>query len=428
MDKRTVVYQLFPRMFSKEGTLAAAEERLEEVKQTGINVIYLSPVFCADESPEGQSPRQIKSGMNNPKNPYRMKDFFHVDEEYGSDGDLKSFVKRAHEPGVKVWFDIVYMHCGPNAVFLKAHPDFVKRDENGEIINTEYNFPVINHENEGLREYLLSNVEYLVREFDCDGFRCDVGEAVPLDFWREARARAEKIKRDIAMLNEGMSREYLSVFDLDYNWTLWLKIVDTFVKGESAEELKKTHIELAREYGENSDKFIRYLDNHDTANDSGDDRYEKLLGYEGMQAVLFMLYTLDGIPFIYNGNEFCDKSRHSFSSNRFHGGLHVDRTCNRAGERFEFLKKITRIRNASAALYDGSLEWVENDNGQNVLTYARKAGDEAFLAVINTRNAPQSARVTLSLKAKEIVFAAGCTASEDGEIQAGAYGIMLIKL
>lgn len=362
MDKSTIIYQLFPRMFTTEGTLFAASQRLDEIQKTGINVIYLSPVFAADESLEGMSPRQIQSGMNNPKNPYRIKDYFHVDEEYGTDEDLKSFVKKAHAHGIKVLFDLVYMHTGPNAVFLDEHPDFVRRDENGGILCTDYNFPIINHENAELRSYLLSNVEYLVREFDCDGFRCDVGEAVPLDFWHETRKRAEQIKPDLIMLNEGMSNEYLSVFDLDYNWIFTDKIVDTFVKGKSAAELKNTWCSLAEKYAENADKFIRYLDNHDTVNDSYDNRYEKLLGHDGMEAVLFMLYTLDGIPLIYNGNEFCDTSRHSFASNRFHGGLHADRSSEKADERLAFLKRLSSLRTAYRAFSEGTLSWLESDN------------------------------------------------------------------
>ncbi len=98
-----------------------------------------------------------------------MKDYYQVDPEYGTDSDLKGFVAEAHKLGMRVMLDMVYMHCGPKAVFLKDHPDFVKRDKEGKIINSSYNFPELNLDNPELREYLWKNMEYWVKEFNVDG-------------------------------------------------------------------------------------------------------------------------------------------------------------------------------------------------------------------------------------------------------------------
>jgi hypothetical protein len=71
---RGVMYQIQPRAFTPEGTLRAATARLPKVAELGVDIIYLCPVFVADDDPnvQGWSPRQKKSGMNNPRNPYRM--------------------------------------------------------------------------------------------------------------------------------------------------------------------------------------------------------------------------------------------------------------------------------------------------------------------------------------------------------------------
>ena len=94
----------------------------------GVTVLYLCPVFVSDDdmNRDNWSPRQKASKMNNPRNPYRMKDFYHVDPEYGTDADLKAFVDEAHRLGMRVMLDMVYLHCGPKPVFLEEHPDFVK--------------------------------------------------------------------------------------------------------------------------------------------------------------------------------------------------------------------------------------------------------------------------------------------------------------
>ena len=133
---KAVIYQLYPRTFTSEGTLKEAEKLIPHLHDLGIDIISMSACNTEETSPHGQSVRQIASGMNNIKNPYRISDYFNVDEEYGTMDDLRDFVKAAHKYGLKVLIDLVYLHCGANAVFLKEHPEFVIRDENGEIIGS----------------------------------------------------------------------------------------------------------------------------------------------------------------------------------------------------------------------------------------------------------------------------------------------------
>ncbi len=52
---------------------------------------------------------------------------------------------------------------------------------------------------------------------DVDGFRCDVGDGVPLDFWVEARRRMKVVKPDSVLINEGCNWNYLlKGFDSSY--------------------------------------------------------------------------------------------------------------------------------------------------------------------------------------------------------------------
>ena len=120
-----VMYQIQPRSFTPEGTLRAATRKLPYLKDLGVTIAYLVPVMKMDDSRDKAfwSPRQIRSGFDNPKNQYRIADYFHVDEEYGTDEDLKAFCREAHRLGLKVVFDLVYLHCGPTAPFLREHPE-----------------------------------------------------------------------------------------------------------------------------------------------------------------------------------------------------------------------------------------------------------------------------------------------------------------
>jgi cyclomaltodextrinase len=63
-----------------------------------------------------------------------MKDYYHVDPEYGTDEDLKAFIAEAHRLEMRVLLDLVYLHCGPT--FAKEHPQLVKRDALGDVVTT----------------------------------------------------------------------------------------------------------------------------------------------------------------------------------------------------------------------------------------------------------------------------------------------------
>ncbi|MBQ2707332.1 MAG: hypothetical protein IJF67_03640 [Clostridia bacterium] len=221
--KNGVMYQLFLRPFTPEGTFKAAEAMLPHLASLGVDIIYLCPFFAADtdEDEAGWSDRQRGSNLGQPKNPYRIADYFHVDEEYGTDEDCVNFVAAAHELGMRVIFDLVYFHCGPTAVFLAEHPDYVMLDEDGKIAVGQWRFPRLNYENRELRDYLIANMKELIERFDVDGYRCDVGDGVPLDFWEEAREAIEPLKDGLMMLNEGHKKEALDkAFELNYGYNL----------------------------------------------------------------------------------------------------------------------------------------------------------------------------------------------------------------
>ena len=99
--KSAVVYQIVLRTFTREGTFKAATEMLDHVRSAGVDVVYLAPFVEMDRDMDksGWSPRQIKSGFDSPKNPYRISDYDKIDPEYGDYADFKAFNDKAHELG-----------------------------------------------------------------------------------------------------------------------------------------------------------------------------------------------------------------------------------------------------------------------------------------------------------------------------------------
>ncbi len=383
-----VMYQIQPRAFTPEGTLKAATARLPKVAEMGATVVYLCPVFVSDDdmNRDNWSPRQKASKMNNPRNPYRMKDFYRVDPEYGTDDDLKVFVAEAHRLGMRVMLDMVYLHCGPKPVFLEEHPDFVKRDAEGNIKNAGWSFPALNLANPELREYLWLNMEMWVRDFDVDGFRCDVSDGIPLDFWETARDRLEALRPDVGMLAEGRRREdQLKAFDLNYSFRWRAAVARVYDKDEPASLIRTTWESKAAERPQGA-RFIRYIDNHDISNDDWHNRREKAWGAKGVEAALVMLFTLDGVPFLYNGQEVADTARHSIFGRSPIDWANGQTPAGNA--RFAFCRKLCAMRRGERALTHGAVAWLDNDAPDAVLSYLRTLGEEQVIAIGNPKNRP----------------------------------------
>lgn len=385
--EKSVVYQIYLRAFTPEGTFKAAMRHLPAIAELGADIVYLASTAGHDDDMDMTywSPRQKSSGFNNPKNPYRVKDYFNIDSEYGTDEDLREFVKIAHSLGMKVLLDLVYFHCGPAAVFLKEHPDFVRRSETGEMLRGKWSFPELNFENPELREYLYRNMEYWITEFAVDGYRCDASDELPLDFWEEGRTRIEKIKPDVIMLSEADKRKedqrHAFDFNYDFAWSSTLRQVisepcpASLIRGNWNKNLERS-LEGAR--------YIHFIDSHDLANDDTT-RLESKWSNEAIEAALMLVFTMDGIPFLYNGQEIKDSAKHSIFAK-----LPIDwdmAKTTQGIERLAFCKKLCTLRHEEEALATGKLIWLENNSPDSVVSFIRKTADNEFLVIVNLSDA-----------------------------------------
>lgn len=388
------IYQLSLRVFTPEGTLRAAEKMLPMLADLGPKYIQFVALTKADDNEDRTywSNRQIASGTNNPKNSYRMKDYFHVDEEYGTDEDFRDFVKAAHKLGLKIILDLVYLHCGPEAVFMREHPEFVQRDADGKIkLTGDWAFPRFDYSNDEVREYLWSNMVYWVREFDVDGFRCDVGDAVPLDFWREGVRRAREVKNDLVMINEGKDVSYLDVFDINYFYDGCFDAVQV-AEGNLTAAAFRAKWDACRNTLPAGRQMLHFTDNHDVASDNGEDRIEKVIGTAGVDALLVLDFMLDGVPFVFNGYEVADELKHNMFSNRFFGRdpaiNWANIFCEKGQKRYALLKKLYHLRSEQDALKTTELNWMENTAADQVISFYRPADEKSLFVLVNMTKEP----------------------------------------
>jgi cyclomaltodextrinase / maltogenic alpha-amylase / neopullulanase len=382
-----VIYQVWLRSFTPEGNLKAAAQRLPDLVELGVTIVYLCPISLADSDMRREfwSPRQKASPANNPRNPYRVADYNKVDPEYGTEKDLKEFIATAHKLGLHVILDIVYWHTGPANVLTK-NLDFYQKDSNGKIKINEYGFFVLNYENKDLREYLYNNMKLWIQDFDIDGFRCDVSEAIPLSFWEDSRSRLDKIRPDIGMLAESNNpKEMLKAFDMNYGYPWYTSLRNIVIDGESASLLPETWEKMNKGFPANS-LFTRFSDNHDLV------RPVIEFSERGSRAISVLNFTIDGVPFLYNGQEFGDASPFGIyyypeKSKKTNGSiLWETKSLVKNAELRDWYKELIALRQKESVLRAGETIWIETDSPQSVVAFLRRKGNKDILTVVNLSN------------------------------------------
>ncbi|MFK7786175.1 MAG: alpha-amylase family glycosyl hydrolase, partial [Crocinitomicaceae bacterium] len=212
-SKDATMYELNVRQFSPEGTFEAIYDDLPRLKEMGIDIIWLMPIH-----PIGQKNRKGTMGSY-----YAVKDYKGVNPNFGDEQSFKRFVHLAHQNGMKVIIDWVANHTSPDNVWVEAgHMDWYNLDSTGSVQpppGTDWwDVSDLNYENTDMREAMIDAMEYWVRDFDIDGYRCDVAGWVPTDFWDEARARLDIIKPVFMLAEDEGERLHKNAFDMTYGW------------------------------------------------------------------------------------------------------------------------------------------------------------------------------------------------------------------
>ena len=125
---------------------------------------------------------------------------------------------------------------------------------------------------------------------------------VPTSFWEEARAELTKVKPDIMLLAEASKPDLLvKAFDIDYAWPLHGALNNVLLNGAPASELKRSWDESREQFPRGS-LHLRISDNHDEA------RAVARFSINGALASSALMFSLDGVPLLYNGMEVGDAS------------------------------------------------------------------------------------------------------------------------
>ena len=372
-----VIYEIFPRDFSPAGNLNGVTAKLEELKDLGVTILWVMPIH-----PIGEKGRKGDFGS-----PYSIKDYYAVDPNYGTLDDFKSLVADAHKHGLKVIMDLVANHTAWDNVMM-TNKGFYKQDAKGNIISPEPSWADVaglNYANPQLREYIITMMKYWIKTCDIDGFRCDVAWGVPTDFWEQARVALEQSKPDIMMLAEASQPDLLTnAFDVDYSWPLLHALNDVLERGAPATKLQATWEENLRLFPTNS-LHLAISDDHDEA------RAVARFGVPGALVASVLMFSLDGVPLLYNGMEVGDATESGDPA--LFDKLPIVWNPRERPPLREIYHSLIQLRKQYPAFRNHHVIWLQNSDAANLVTLMRPDGNDEFVVVINFSNRPITGKV-----------------------------------
>ena len=371
--KDAVIYEIFPRQYSQKGDFNSITKDLDRLRDLGVTVLWIMPIH-----PIGKLKAKGTVGS-----PYAVQDFYAINPDYGTSDDFKRLVAESQKRGMKVIIDIVANHTSWDSVMMK-NKGFHTTNDKGEIIPPVPDWADVadlNYNNPELRKYMLEMLKFWVREYNLDGFRCDVAGFVPTDFWETARAEVDKIKPNTIWLAEWESPDLLvKAFDLDYSWNMHASLYSVLQGRDSAQKIRQTWESDKAKMPKNSIR-MRFSDNHD------EERAVVRFGEKGALAGQALAFTLDGVPMFYNGMEVGDSVDSGapalFEKLPINWGF-----VERRQEFPKFYKGMIDLRKNNVALRRGDLIWLKNSDENRVVTFLRKSGNEEILVAINMTSYP----------------------------------------
>jgi len=377
------------------GNLKGILRRLDYLQALGITALYFTPVFAA---PSGHK--------------YDTADYRSIDPSLGGEGDLALLVKNAHARGIRIILDAVFNHTGTEFFAFK---DVCSRGEESPFRNWYFihDFPVdppsnpnyecwwglgalpkLNTSNPEVRDYLY-DVTRRWMQFGIDGWRLDVPNEVPQEFWTAWRHIVKRLRPDAYIVGEiwDDAADWLQgdLFDGVMNYP----VRDACLKFFAKRTLKASGFDqvLARQraryphgsiYG-----LLNLLGSHDTERFltacAGDTRALRL-------ATLFLM-TYPGAPMVYYGDEVGMQGAKD-------PGCRMPMVWDRGRQDTDllgFFRDVIHLRRDHEVLRRGDFESVLCNDRTGVYVYRRTDSEHVALVVLHTGG--RTARVDLSCTA-----------------------------
>ncbi len=416
--KASNIYEVNIRQYTPEGTFKAFETHIPRLKQMGVDILWLMPIFPISE-------KNRKGGEGSY---YAVADYMKVNPKFGTESDLKSLIKTAHDNGMLVILDWVANHTGCDHSWTVSHPEWYTKDSAGNITmpqGTDWtDVADLDYDNKDMRAAMTSALAYWVKDFEVDGYRCDVAEMIPTEFWDEARPALEKI-RPVFLLAEAENPVlHKKAFDMSYAWGLH-EIFNKISKGEN------TAVDLKNYYDSAWIKFpkdiyrMAFTSNHDENTWNGSE-YERLKGGSHEMWAVFT-FVAPGMPLIYSGQEAGNAKRLLF--------FEKDQIAWKKHRMTDIYTKLTSLKKDNPALWNGSfggdMQILQTNLPETAFAFVRTFNDNRVLAVFNLSDKKQKIALTGAPEGKAVDYftqkETELKAAQDFPMDAWGYKVFILK-
>ena len=388
MEENAVIYEANIRQYSPEGTFEKFTQDIPQLKELGVKVIWLMPVFPISETKRkatGGADSKFASDMPEAEQSkylgsyYAVSDFTKINPEFGTIEDFRALVKTAHDNGIYVILDWVPNHTGWDHEWIKSNPDYYTQNEKDEIIHPEgtdwEDVADLNYDNQNMRKEMIEDMQYWLKKESVDGFRCDVAGSVPTDFWAEAIPQLRAVK-PVFMLAEAWEPELVKegLFDMCYAWD-GHHLMNGIAKGEKSVADFNAYIEKVNKDYAAEAFLMNFVDNHDENSWNG--TIKERMG-DGAEAMMALSYMMPGMPLIYSGDEYGLDHRLLF--------FEKDSIPKTKGKNWAIFAKLGKLKESEIALKGGknaaAFKSFSLEN-KNVMAFERSKADASLKFLAN---------------------------------------------
>jgi glycosidase len=375
-SKNSVLYEVNVRQYTPEGTFNAFAEHLPRLKALGVDVLWFMPMY-----PIGIVNKKGELGSY-----YSVRDYMDVNPAFGTLDDFKSVIRKAHDLGMKVILDWVPNHTSWDNKLAVDHPDWYMKDSKGNFIpplGFDWTDVIqLDWKNKALQDYQVEALKFWVN-LGADGFRVDHPHNTPKEFWERARKELNAIK-PVLMLAEIEDPTFMEkAFDLNYAWEMH-HLMNSIAQGKDSVNKLNRYYKKEQATYPNSVYRLQFLTNHDENTWAG--TIDSLMG-DSQKAWATLIFTGQGVPLIYSGQEVCLNKRLKFF---VRDTINWD-SCSLTG----FYTDLVKFKKQNMALWNG-------DFGGPMVRLDTKKDDKVFAFLREKENSRVIVFLNLTKKAVSV--------------------------
>jgi len=437
MMENSVIYEANIRQYSPEGTFNAFTRDIPQLKSLGVKVLWLMPVYPISMKNRKATGDLSVEDIKDPKERekylgsyYAISDYTAINPDLGTKEDFDKLIKTAHDNGMYVILDWVANHTGWDHKWIKEHPEYYYKNKKGEVtdpLNPETgeswgwtDVAHLDYTSKKLYEPMKNEMLYWVKEHNIDGFRCDVADNVPTEFWQYAIRKLEEAKPLFMLMESNKPYLFNDLFDMGYGWEAHHLMNDIAKSKKTVKDWDALTAKIKKEYN-GRDIFMNFTSNHDENAWNGTE-YERMGSADAAEAFAALTYVMPGMPLIYTGQEYDFDRRLKF--------FEKDEITKQKGRMYPVYEKLGKLKNDNAALNGGkeaaSYKRIATSADDKLLAFERAKGGKKVVFVANltkegqTFTMPIAGKFTNYMTGEKIILEKG----QKQEFKAWQYWIL----